>query len=83
MPQYYPAYRTQEFPELSRRITGVEFRQAMEWCSDELRLLRKADQEGSSEHSAAKASVPVWLHETCNNARYERYDLAAPTRSCG
>ena len=31
MPQYYPAYRAPGFPELSRRITDVEFRQAMEW----------------------------------------------------
>jgi uncharacterized Fe-S radical SAM superfamily protein PflX len=31
MPQYYPAYRAQGFPQLSRRITGVEFRQALEW----------------------------------------------------
>jgi uncharacterized Fe-S radical SAM superfamily protein PflX len=31
MPQYFPAYRAQGFPELFRHITGVEFQQALEW----------------------------------------------------
>jgi putative pyruvate formate lyase activating enzyme len=31
MPQYYPAHHARCFPELSRRITGGEFRQALNW----------------------------------------------------
>jgi len=29
MKQYYPAYRTREFPKLNRRITGEEYRLAL------------------------------------------------------
>lgn len=31
MPQYHPAHRASCFPELSRRITNAEFRQALAW----------------------------------------------------
>lgn len=31
MPQYHPAHRAGCFPELSRRITEAEFRQALRW----------------------------------------------------
>jgi len=31
MPQYHPAYRAGCFPELSRRATAAEFRQALSW----------------------------------------------------
>ncbi len=30
MSQYYPQYRSHEYPELSRRITGTEYREALE-----------------------------------------------------
>jgi putative pyruvate formate lyase activating enzyme len=32
MPQYCPAHRAGEFPELSRRTTEAEFRQAVDWA---------------------------------------------------
>jgi putative pyruvate formate lyase activating enzyme len=31
MPQYHPTYRARHFPELSRRISEAEFRQAICW----------------------------------------------------
>jgi len=30
MSQYFPAFRADEYPELSRRLTGVEYRQALD-----------------------------------------------------
>ena len=34
MDQYYPAYRARNYPELSRRITGEEFRRAHRWARE-------------------------------------------------
>ncbi|MEW5953331.1 MAG: radical SAM protein [Bacillota bacterium] len=34
MDQYYPAYRAREYPELGRRVTGQEYRQALKWVRE-------------------------------------------------
>ena len=34
MEQYYPAYQARNFPELSRRITGQEYQQALKWARE-------------------------------------------------
>lgn len=34
MAQYHPAYKAFDYPELSRRITDAEYRQAMRWALD-------------------------------------------------
>jgi putative pyruvate formate lyase activating enzyme len=33
MPQYRPEHRARQYPELSRRITGVEWAQALDWAA--------------------------------------------------
>jgi putative pyruvate formate lyase activating enzyme len=35
MAQYRPAHKAREIPELSRRITGAEYRQAIRWATEE------------------------------------------------
>jgi len=34
MSQYWPAFRANDFPPLNRRITQVEFAQAMRWARE-------------------------------------------------
>jgi putative pyruvate formate lyase activating enzyme len=34
MGQYRPEYKAKQIPELSRRITGAEYAQAMRWAKE-------------------------------------------------